>query len=124
MSSATPRGGRPKSPTPTKRIPVQDWTKLTHVPPSNIFASIIDTTPNHVVLPQDVAQKVHNTMFAVLVIQREIALKFNKNMFSRWAWNLTPDGKLKSEPSLSAEEMVVWEEYMKEIEGLTFVSFY
>ncbi|KAH3996702.1 hypothetical protein HBI38_155730 [Parastagonospora nodorum] len=103
---------------------MQDWTKLTEVPPYNVSASVMDTAPNHVILPQDMAQAVYNTMNVLLLFNPEIADKFNKSMFSRWAWNLTPDGKLKSEPSLSAEERVVWEEYMKEIEGLTFVSFY
>ncbi|EAT86607.2 hypothetical protein SNOG_05543 [Parastagonospora nodorum SN15] len=81
--SSTPHQTRPEAPTPTQRVPVQDWTTLTEAPPYNVSASVMDTALNHVVLPQDMAQAVYNTMNVLLLFNPEIADKFNKSMFSR-----------------------------------------
>ena len=33
----------------------------------------------------------------------------------RWAWNLTPEGELKSEAGLSERERGVWEGYVRKM---------
>ncbi|KAH3996748.1 hypothetical protein HBI38_155720 [Parastagonospora nodorum] len=98
-------------------LPVQDWPELAPTAASTYptILSLMHVAPNHVILPQHLAQAMHYTMKGVIMFNPPIADKLWKDAFTRWAWNLTPQGELKSVPSLGEEERVVWEGYVKEM---------
>ena len=70
------------------------------------------------------AQQVHDHMHTLVMLGLNTPPQYFKYVFSQWAWNLTPDGKLKSEPGLSAEEWEIWHLYMKGKEGVKIGGWY
>ena len=61
------------------------------------------------------AETVYYTMKIVIMFNPPITDKLWKDTFMRWAWNLTPEGELKSEAGLSERERGVWEGYVRKM---------
>lgn len=78
------------------------------------ISTILTKTPSHVILQQPTAELVH----AVVVVQSKLSQHDTRSIFreafSKWAWNITSDGDLKDEASLTPAERDLWHRSMKQ----------
>jgi hypothetical protein len=98
-------------PTSTPPPPaVESWSVLERSITFNNpkISIILLETPSYTILPQATAELVHATIVLQSKLNRDNTKVVVREAFTKWAWNITAEGELKDDASLTPEERELW----------------